>query len=77
MRSPWITGERSKVVTDVLTKEEEVGHRGQDWREMATSQELSEPPDSGGGQKAFSASSPPAETRLGGAENQTAWEADS
>lgn len=42
MRSLWIFGECSKVVTDVLTEEEEeeVGHREQDWREVATSQEL-------------------------------------
>lgn len=39
MRSLWIFGECFKVVTDVLT-EEEVGHREQDWREVATSQEL-------------------------------------
>lgn len=41
MRSLWIFGECSKVVTDVLTEEEEeVGHREQDWREVATSHEL-------------------------------------
>lgn len=40
MRSLWIFGECSKVVTDVLTEEEVVGHREQDWREVATSQEL-------------------------------------
>lgn len=40
MRSLWIFGECSKVVTNVLTEEEEVGHREQDWREVATSQEL-------------------------------------